>query len=355
MHAHSGDAPVTPGDLVHSQGAHRIGHFYLNCVKQEGRVLNTHCRWGKSEECSACGTNPNPAIKVEPSGPYGHPPGLFVCLKWDPRARATPALKYKNKTHCYARFFFNGFASLSLLCEESKTFFKFFKRHPVSSHAGLWDWLHFKIWGTMLMVFWAFSLWGLCRWQPSFAEPLAWVAHQSQQKQSRGWGVNNCWWSQDEPKGGMVPSDAWLQLVYYWAWEGWFSFPQTCQHRASSSSPRLVHHTDCPRKQGANEVPMWFLWPEEHKVGYVFPREVSCVFKTWILGWSKFLVEVLLLGVERLCEEEPSPTKKKPPTQQVRKSDMGMAAEPHSSEQTYSQIRTAPFRSGPQADQNHTI
>lgn len=44
MHAHSGDAPVTPGDLVHSQGAHQIGHFYLNCVKQEGRVLNTHCR-----------------------------------------------------------------------------------------------------------------------------------------------------------------------------------------------------------------------------------------------------------------------------------------------------------------------
>lgn len=39
------------------------------------------------------------------------------------------------------------------------------------------------------MVFWAFSLWGLCRWQPSFAEPLAWVAHQSQQKQSRGWGA----------------------------------------------------------------------------------------------------------------------------------------------------------------------
>lgn len=79
------------------------------------------------------------------------------------------------------------------------------------------------------------------------------------------------------------------------------------------------------------------------------------------------MVEVLLLGVERLCEEEPSPTKKSHPRSRsvsqiwewlqnlIVQNKHTARSEPHRSDQAHKQTRTTPFRSGPQADHERDV
>lgn len=235
--------------------------FSFQFCKARGRVLNTHCNWEKSVQ--PVGPTPTPQLKWNPLGPVCILLGCLCVWSEIPEHEPHPHLiKYKNKTHCWARF--------------KKKMALFLFPFCVRNHAGHWDWLHFEIRGTRRDdangILGLFPL-GIVQVAAKLCRVLGWHTNPSR-KSGRGQQLlTQSRWTE----AGWSPSDAWLRLVYYWALQGWFSFPKTCQHR-SSSSPRLLHHTDCPCKQGANEVPTWLLWPEEHKVGYVFPQESQLCF-----------------------------------------------------------------------------